>query len=227
MHENIVRIKAVAHALKDLGQRYVFVGGATVSLYASEPIVAEAIRPTEDVDIVIELLSYKGYSEIDARLRALGFENDVESGIICRYKIQGIVVDVMPTKKNIIGFSNKWYPEGFQHAIPHRLDATTEVLILSLPYFLASKWEAHKSRGGNDLRMSKDFEDMVYIFENCDDFDRQLSAGPENVRTYLREELAGLLTHPDLEEGIYSHMEGSKYGVDATGIIQMLKTALQ
>lgn len=78
IHENIVRMKAVANLMKGLGQPYVFVGGATVSLYASKPVFAETIRPTEDVDVVIELLSYKGYTEIDERLREIGFVNDIE-----------------------------------------------------------------------------------------------------------------------------------------------------
>jgi len=47
----------------------------------------------------------------------MGFENDIESNILCRYKVQGIIVDVMPTGENVLGFSNKWYPEGFKKAI--------------------------------------------------------------------------------------------------------------
>lgn len=83
-----------------------FVGGATVSLYATDPELAEEVRPTDDVDVVVELASYGGYAEIDEKLRALGFANDVESGVICRYRLQGIVVDVMPTEPKVIGFSN-------------------------------------------------------------------------------------------------------------------------
>jgi len=50
MHENIVRIKAVADILKGLNQPYVFVGGATVSLYSTQKALAKGIRPTDDVD---------------------------------------------------------------------------------------------------------------------------------------------------------------------------------
>lgn len=97
MHKNLVRISAVAQILEGLQQPYVFVGGATVSFYASEPVIAEYIRPTDDVDVVIELASYAGYTQIDERLRQIGFVNDVESGVLCRYRIQGIMVDIMPT----------------------------------------------------------------------------------------------------------------------------------
>lgn len=219
MHENIVRIKAVANFLKPLDQPYVFVGGATVSLYATAPAVAAMIRPTEDVDVVVELAGYAGYAAIDKRLREIGFVNDIECGVICRYRIRGIIVDVMPASENVIGFSNRWYPEGFRNAITHSLDNETTILIFPLPYFLASKWEAHKSRGGGDLRMSKDFEDMVYIFENCRDFDVQLRSGPSHVLGYLRAELAPVMDGPDFEEGLYCHMEEG----NSNRIISMLK----
>ena len=47
-HTNIVRIKAIAGLLDQLHEDVVFVGGATVSLYADTK-AAEA-RPTDDVD---------------------------------------------------------------------------------------------------------------------------------------------------------------------------------
>ena len=79
MHQNLIRIRAVNEQLKDLGQDFVFVGGATVSLYATESALALEIRPTDDVDVVIELASYGGYSQLDEKLRLLGFSNDIET----------------------------------------------------------------------------------------------------------------------------------------------------
>lgn len=133
MHENLLRIKAVHQALKGLEQDYVFVGGATVSLYATNAELAAEIRPTDDVDIVVELASYKGYAELDDRLRNLGFNNDIVSGVICRYTVQGIIVDIMPTDPSIIGFSNRWYAEGFESAIQYALDEQTTVQIFRYP----------------------------------------------------------------------------------------------
>lgn len=52
-HINITRIKSVYNALGDLKDKVVFVGGATVSLYADS--VSEEIRPTEDIDIIVEI----------------------------------------------------------------------------------------------------------------------------------------------------------------------------
>ncbi|RZK39855.1 MAG: hypothetical protein EOO90_17380 [Pedobacter sp.] len=226
MHENLVRIKAVSEALLGLKQEFVFVGGATVSLYNSNPEIASDIRPTDDVDVIIELATYGGYAEIDEKLRALGFKNDIASGVICRYQIQGIIVDIMPTEPKVIGFSNKWYPDGFANAIDFKLDVDSTIRIFSLPHFMASKWEAFKGRGKNDYRSSKDFEDFVYVLENVDDLEEQLQTSQDNVRNSLREELGQVINNEDFEEGLYAHLAGGYGGIDANYIKAKLESAL-
>ena len=176
MHENIVRIKVVNEVLKGLDQEFVFVGGATVSLYATNPELASETRPTDDVDVVIELATYGGYVGIDKKLRELGFKNDVDSAVICRYQISGIIVDIMPTDPNVIGFSNKRYPAGFANAIDFLIDERNSIRIFSLAYFMATKWEAFKGRGKHDYRTSKDFEELVYVWENVDDVEHPVAA---------------------------------------------------
>jgi predicted nucleotidyltransferase len=201
---NITRIKVVARALQELNQPVVFVGGATVALYADA--AAPEARPTDDVDVVIELASCGGYAGLEEKLRAIGFTNDTSSRVICRYKIQGITVDMMPTQPDIIGFSNKWYPEGFAQAIPINLDGQ-EVKIFSLPYFLATKLEAFKNRGQQDYRTSSDFEDLVYILENNTTIAQTLAATSSELQHYLKIEFARLLADSEFEEGLYAHLE--------------------
>ncbi len=205
LHLSILRIKAVATILKEINQKLVFVGGATVALYAPREISFET-RPTDDVDIVVELASYMDYSKLDEELRGLGFRNDIESGVICRYKIQGIIVDFMPTNSAVLGFSNCWYPEGFKNAIDVDLDEDTCVKIFSPAYFIASKLEAFKDRGGKDYRTSTDFEDIVYVFENCKSLESDLSNASKNLKDYFKIEFSKLLNNPNLEEGIYAHL---------------------
>jgi len=224
---NITRIKAVNQVLKELPQEFVFVGGATVELYVSKPEVAPEVRPTDDVDVVVELASYSGYSELDEKLRKIGFVNDIASGVMCRYKFQGLIVDVMPTHPEAVGFSNKWYPEGFKTAQEIVLDDQSSIKIFNLPYFIASKWEAFKGRGNNDYRTSKDFEDLVYIFENVDDFKEQITVAPEHLLKYFKEEFKPLIEDPDFEEGLFCHLTGGYGGVDANYIFEKLKDAFE
>jgi len=184
-------------ALKDLKKEVVFVGGATVSLYADR--MAEEVRPTDDVDVLIELWTHRGYAELEEKLRSIGFTNDQESGIICRFTIQGITVDVMPTEENVLGFSNKWYPDGYKNAIDYKIDDHV-VKIFSAPYFIASKLEAFKSRGKNDGRTSTDFEDIVFVFENRFSIWDELTQSDEAVN-----EFKDLLNNPLFEEWIDAH----------------------
>ena len=226
MHENIIRLKAVNQQLKELGQDFVFVGGATVSLYATNAGLASEIRPTDDVDVIVELASYGDYSKLDKKLREIGFVNDVASGVICRYKIKGIIVDVMPTNPDAIGFSNRWYPEGFANAIVKELDEDNHIKIFSLPYFVATKWEAFLNRGKNDYRTSKDFEDLVYIWENVDDYDEQIHRATDHLKEYLVQAFSDRLDNDDFEEGIYAHLSGGYGGVDANYIKVKIEAGL-
>ena len=205
-HINFLRIKAVATALQELNENTVFVGGATVALYADDQKSVE-IRPTDDVDVVIELASYQEYANLDERLRSIGFQNDVESGIICRYKVQGIIVDVMPTATEVLGFSNRWYADGFKYAIDYELFEDFFVKIFSSSYFIATKLEAHRMRGGNDFRTSTDFEDIVFVLDHCPTLSNDLLNVSDDLKQYLKVEFTRLLKHRDIEEGIYAHIE--------------------
>lgn len=225
MHENLVRIKAVNQVLKGLDHDFVFVGGATVSLYATDSALASEVRPTDDVDVVVELAGYRGYSGLDEKLREIGFANDVTSKVICRYRLKGLIVDVMPTTPDIIGFSNMWYPEAFDNSIEVALDDETTIKCFSLPYFLASKWEAFKSRGANDYRTSKDFEDIVYVLENVDDFEEQMAVAPEHLKAYFHDSFKEIIHTDAFEEGLYAHLSGGYSGVDANYIVIRLQKA--
>jgi len=84
---NIVRIKAVYSALEELADQFIFIGGATVSLYADRP--TGDVRPTDDVDILVEILDYKGYAAIEEKLRSKGFINE-QSGLFAVIRCEGL-----------------------------------------------------------------------------------------------------------------------------------------
>jgi len=109
MHSaNILMLQTVAIGLGNLKNRMVFVGGAVAELYAENPAASD-IRPTLDVDCVIELRSGAAHARLEDDLRVRGFTNDSSPGApICRWLYQGIKVDVMPTDEKVLGFSNKW-----------------------------------------------------------------------------------------------------------------------
>lgn len=141
-HTSIVRIKAVNNALQELRNYVVFVGGATISLYADRPVLE--VRPTADIDVIFEILNYKQRQQLEEWLREIGFSNDVESGVICRFKIKGITVDIMPTDDPSIGFNNKWHPKGYEHAENYTLDDGQTIRILTAPIFSQQSWKPLK-----------------------------------------------------------------------------------
>ncbi len=165
--DNIDMLQIVADGLGDLKNEIVFVGGAVAKLYADDPASSD-IRPTQDVDCTIELRTYREHTELEEELRTKGFANDTSQGApICRWIYQDIKVDVMPTDENVLGFNNQWYPAGVGNKISKTLPDGTEIFVFLPEYYLASNFEAHNDRGGTDLRQSHDFEDIIYILDNC------------------------------------------------------------
>ncbi len=210
--DNINMLQTVASGLGDLRDEMVFVGGAVAELYADDPASSD-IRPTQDVDCTIELSSYREHTELEEELRTKGFANDTSRGApICRWIYQDIKVDVMPTDENVLGFNNQWYPGGVGNKIPKTLPNGTEIFVFSPEYYLASKFEAHNDRGGEDLRQSHDFEDIIYILDNCTSILEDIRNADEDVKNYLKTECERLFTNDGLSEGIESALP---YGSDS------------
>jgi len=199
---NMRMLQTVAEGISALTKEVVFVGGAIAELYATNPALAD-IRPTQDVDCVIELNSRKEHADLEAELRKLGFAHDTSKDApICRYIYKDIKVDVMPTNPDILGFSNIWYTAGIKTSITKTLENKTEILIFRPPMYLAAKLEAHKGRGGDDLRQSHDFEDFIYVLNNCKTILEEIKNSSKEVKEYLKTECQNLLNNKGLTEGI-------------------------
>lgn len=118
----------------------------------------------------------------------------------------------MPTDENILGFNNQWYPGGVDIKISKTLPDGTEIYVFPQEYYLASKFDAHYDRGGNDLRQSQDFEDIIYVLDNCTDILENIRNADQDVKNYLKAECESLLENNGLSEGIDSALP---YGSDS------------
>ncbi|MEG1856389.1 MAG: hypothetical protein RR231_12925 [Acinetobacter sp.] len=202
MSKNIEMLAVVANGLGEMKNEVVFVGGSVAELYANDPAASD-IRATLDVDCVVEISSRLKYYELEELLRAKGFHNDTTPGApLCRWVYKQIIVDVMPIDDNILGFSNQWYGSGVENKITRTLPDGTDVFIFSAPYYLGAKFEAMLSRGGNDLRISHDFEDIIYILDNTTDIIEQISKTDESLKNYLANQFKALLANSNIEEVI-------------------------
>ena len=101
----------VSKACGQLGERFVFIGGSIVEFLITDP-GSPGVRGTKDVDVILEVASLLEYNDFEAELRKLGFKQDLSDDppVICRWLVDGVQVDVMPTDEGILGFRNRWYP---------------------------------------------------------------------------------------------------------------------
>ena len=165
--KSIDLLSIVARGMNDLRDEIVFIGGITTFIYMDSPVALE-IRPTDDVDCTLELTSLLKYEELQKKLLSLNFKHDSsQNAPLCRWTFQQIKVDIIPTDPRILGFTNRWYPNGIKKKKSYELPSSDTIFVFTLPYFIASKLEAYSSRGQNDPRTSSDMEDILLVLDGA------------------------------------------------------------
>lgn len=200
LKNNIERIEEIADAMQDLNERLVYVGGVVTGLYATDPTATEP-RPTDDVDCIVNTISYGEHIAFEELLRAKHFKNDqTPSAPLCRWIYNSEKVDVMPTGENALLFGNPWYMSGYSKRIPYILPSGKTIYILSVGYYIASKISALLLRGGNDWRGAKDFEDIVYVLNYCTDIIDKFKTEDADVQSFVSKQFAVMLKRRNLKE---------------------------
>ncbi|WP_373517166.1 nucleotidyl transferase AbiEii/AbiGii toxin family protein [Pricia sp.] len=197
-------IKKIALTLGELNNDVIYVGGATVSLYINDP-AADDVRPTRDIDISLQILSIPQLEEIRELLVDKGFKQSADLGVICRFKLDDILIDVMSTKAVGWAPANQWFADGFDQRETVLIDEI-QIQIMPLPYFLASKFSAFTDRGGSDPRYSKDFEDITYILNNRMDWHEVLINSEANVKEFLARRLQKINDSSMLQEAMRGNL---------------------
>ena len=210
---NVVMLELVALRLgAQLCSEFAFVGGAVVGLLITDP-ANPPIRPTEDVDIVAEVLALSGYHRIEAALRERGFSQDMRpEAPICRWQVEGVTVDVMPTDEYILGFSNRWYPLCVATAELLALPSGTPIRVIQAPVFIATKLEAFHGRGQGDHLFSHDLGDIVSVVDGRDTLLDECRQMPAAFRAYLAEQLTALLAQRSFRDALPGHLPPDAMG---------------
>lgn len=198
-------LASVALGLKELREKVVFVGGAVINLYAND-FAAEEIRPTEDIDMTIKYDNFNEWSKLETRLSELEFYPDPFGQSICSYKFKDIPIDIIPAENSAIGESNSWYKPGFKDLQNIEISKNITIRILSAPFFLATKFEAFANRGSLDYRSSHDFEDIIFVLDNRTNIVNEILNADEEVKIYLKNELAILKNHKNADEILSMHI---------------------
>lgn len=214
-------ILKISHALGEMNERVIFVGGATIGLYINDP-AAEDVRATKDVDITVEIATLGELESIREELIQKGFKQSPEDNVICRFRYDDIKVDVMSTKEVGWAPANPWFLQGFAQREAVQIGDQV-IQLLPLPYFIASKFAAHIGRGGRDLRTSHDFEDIVYVIDNRTDIVEQIDNAPDDVKPYLKEQLGIILNDNVMQEAILGNLAYDTREVRYSRIIQCIE----
>lgn len=193
---SIELLERAADALDDLRGAVVFVGGATLVLWITDP-AAPPPRPTIDVDVIVEVTTRLELIRFDQALRDRGFREDRDSGIIGRWNHgTDLVLDAIPADASLLGFENHWQREALPHAQTRQLPSGTTVRAVSPPYLLATKLEAYVGRGRGDLFGSRDLADVLSLFDGRATLTDEIAAAPADVRAYIADQLDTLTAAP-------------------------------
>lgn len=202
---NAILLLSAVEKLVPLLDRIVFVGGCASGLLLTDPGAAP-VRPTIDVDAIVQIASYDELMILERRLRQLGFEQPhVEGTPLCRWIHDDVILDLMPTDSTILGFSNRWYPQALEDAETVEVGGY-QIQLISAPYFLATKLEAFHGRGQFDYRMSRDMEDIVTVLDGRPEIVAEVERCADLLQQYLKNEFARLLLERDFLEALPGHL---------------------
>lgn len=199
---NIDILEHIVVRLGALADEVVFVGGCATGLLITDP-GAPPIRITRDVDVIVELVTFADYHRFTDRLREKGFIEDVsDDAPLCRWQIEGVLLDVMPTDEKILGFSNRWYRPAIAHAIDITLPSMTNIKMVSAPYFLATKLEAFFGRGQGDYLASHDLEDFIAVVDGRDEIMNDVRKSEKQLQRYLSQEIMKMLENVKFRDAL-------------------------
>ena len=220
---NREQLVKVARALGDLSSEVVFLGGATVGLLITDP-AARSVRPTKDVDVVVEVASYAEYQvKIGSALRAAGFVECTDEGApICAWRVDGVRVDVMPTDAAVLGFTNPWYQQAIATASTRDIGGTT-IRLISAPCFLATKFAAFADRGDSDYYASHDLEDILAVVDGRPSLIDEIAAADQTVRSYLVQSAGRLLADSEFLNALPGHVDRGRDRVVAARLLTLAK----
>ncbi|AOW58414.1 hypothetical protein BE843_09185 [Legionella pneumophila subsp. pneumophila] len=94
----------------------------------------------------------------------------------------------------------------------------------SAPYFLATKFEAFKTRGKMDFYASHDYEDIVSELDGHIEIVDEIKNANSTLQEYLIKSLREIMTSPSFKGAIPGHF--SRYGSIANDRIEFLEQKL-
>lgn len=127
-------------------------------------------------------------------------------------------LDVMPTDKTILGFSNRWYKSAMDTAALVELDGF-ELKVVTTPYFIGIKFEAFRGRGKGDFYASSDLEDIITVLDGRATVLQEVAVCPSELRRYIGREVGRLLDNPEFVNALPGRLAGDEISQARTPMI--------
>ena len=197
----------VVDRLAPLRDRLVFLGGAVTDLFITAP-GRRSSRHTKDVDVVIDVVNLGEYSDtLREQLVELGLREDVREGApVCRWLLDDFIVDIMPTRGDILGLSCEWYQLAFDTARPISLPNGVTIRLVTPACFLATKLNAFADRGRRNPMASHDLEDVIAVIDGRPEIVGDVTAAPVDLRAAIAAKFTDLLARPDAEDVVAAQL---------------------
>ena len=209
VHPNVRLLETAVTSLGNMVDHFVFIGGSTTTLLITDPASPMA-RVSVDIDAIVTVDSLAEYHRLGKLLRKQGFVEDTsESAPLCRWRLDDLILDVMPTDKSIIGFSNRWYDHTIATAQRFNLPSGRSIRLATAPCFLATKLEAFHSRGKADYLASEDIEDIITVLDGRPAIIDEIACAAPELLTYLADRMKELHENMDFRQALPGHLEAS------------------
>jgi hypothetical protein len=201
-----------ARALGDLRDAVVLVGGCATGLLVTEGH-GQTIRRSPDVDVVVQAATGQEYRKVESLLEERGFVHDIRAGApICRWRYHSIAVDVMPAEAGVLSADNPWYPLALETAQQFSLEDGLAIRLIAAPVFIATRFEAIRTRWQGDLSGGHELADLVTVVDGRPELQEEVRRAPQRVREFVVASFRDLLARPDLPQVLAGIVESDAEG---------------
>lgn len=198
-------LEFVARKLGPLNEEVVYLGGCSTALFMTDSLLLD-VRPTKDVDCIVDIVSKSEYYKFSKKLEKQGFKQLLNESVICRWRYDDVILDVMPTDEEILTFGNRWYKEAHKNTILHQLADDLIVKSVTAPYLLATKIEAFHARGNRDFLASHDFEDIINVISGRVEIVEEVNLESEELKNHLKNFFEQMLNDNEFITALPAHI---------------------
>lgn len=205
---SIAMLERAARELVSFLDEVAFLGGATVALWITDPAAPEP-RPTKDVDVVVEVASRLAWHDFEERLRVQGLRN-VPMGSRCRRRRVACGRDakrrVDPRIREPLAATGT--RSRTDHQAPFRAADPRDHPSVSDRDQAGS---VDRPRARRPPR-SHDLEDIINLIDGREEIVAEVAAAPDDLRSYLSQEIAALLDQPRFRDALDGTIVGGGEG---------------